>query len=205
MWSELAADARFYSALRWPGKEGPLRRALIWVRSPGLLVLALQRASHRYLECRAQRGRTCEAIALRLLQRLARLPIAMLTKCDVADSIVIGRGIYLSDQGFLILGPERIGSGTLIHERVTIGVRAGEERRPSIGENVWIGPDSVIYGNVSLGDGATVLPGSVVSMNVPAGAVAAGNPAVIVRRQFDNAALRRTLARNIDPGSLVPG
>jgi serine O-acetyltransferase len=203
MWSELAADARFYSALRWPGKQGPLKRALIWTRSRGLLVLALQRASHRYLVQRAQRGLSPGMIAWRMVLGLAQRPVAMLTKCDVADSIVIGRGTYLSDRGFLILGPERIGSGTLIHERVTIGVRAGGERRPSIGENVWIGPDCVIYGDVSFGDGATVLPGSVVSMNVPARAVAAGNPAVIVCREFDNSGLRSSLACDVDPKSLA--
>jgi acetyltransferase-like isoleucine patch superfamily enzyme len=38
-----------------------------------------------------------------------------------------------------------------------------------------------------------------VSVSVPAGAVAGGNPATIVRRQFDNAALRGTLVRVIDP------
>jgi serine O-acetyltransferase len=181
-----------------------LRRALIWFRSSGLLVLALQRVSYGFLQQRAQRGWTAGTIGLRILIGLTRRPMMILTKCDVDDSIQIDPGVYLSDNGFLILGPVRIGSGTLIHERVTIGVRAGDPGKPVIGEKVWIGPDCVIYGNLSVGDGATVLPGAVVSMSVPARAVAAGNPATIVRREFDNTALRGSLARDIDPQSLVP-
>jgi len=204
MWSEFAADARLYSALRWPTRDSALWRALIWLRSGGLRVLALQRVSHRYLQRRSQRGWTAGTILMRFLIGLTHRPMMILSKCDVDDSIYIGPGVYLSDLGFLILGPVRIGSGTLIHERVTIGVRAGDPGKPVIGANVWIGPDCVIYGNLAIGDGATVLPGSVVSISVPAGAVAGGNPATIVRREFDNALLRGSLARNIDPRSFAP-
>lgn len=203
MWSQFAADARAYSALRWPGNEGALRRALIWIRSPALLMLTLHRINQRYLARRAQKGWTTETILLRILLALGRRPIAMLTKSDVDDGVEIGGGVYLSDHGCLIVGPQYIGSGTVIHERVTIGARAGGARQPVIGENVWIGRDCVIYGDVSIGDGAAVLPGSVVSMNVPARAVVGGNPAIIVRRQFDNAALRRTLSGDVDAQSLA--
>ena len=204
MWSALIADARLCSRLRWPPGNSGLRRALIWFRSRGLLVLAVQRVRHGYLQQRTQRGWTAGTILLRVLVGLTRRPMMILTKCDVDGSIRIDPGVYLSDRGSLILGPARIGSGTLIHERVTIGVRAGDPGKPVIGENVWIGPDCVIYGNLSVGDGATVLPGAVVSMSVPARAVAAGNPATIVRREFDNTVLRGSLARNIDPQSLTP-
>jgi serine acetyltransferase len=203
MWSALIADARLCSRLRWPGRSA-LRRTLIWFRSRGLLVLALQRVSYGYLKHRAQRGWTAGTILLRILIGLTRRPIMILTKCDVDASIEVGPGVYLSDRGFLILGPVRIGSGTLIHERVTIGTRADDPGKPVIGENVWVGPDCVIYGNLSVGDGASVLPGAVVSMSIPARAVAAGNPATIVRREFDNTVLRGSLARDIDPRSLAP-
>jgi len=204
MWPELAADARLYSALRWPRRTSPLWRGLIWLRAPGLWVLALQRLMRHYALLRTRGGGwTARTLAMRLLIALARRPIFILTKCDVAERSVIGPGVYLSDRGFLILGPHAIGSGTLIHERVTIGVRAGEKGRPDIGEKVWIGRDCVIYGHLSIGDGATVLPGSVVSINVPAGAVVAGNPASIVRREFDNAPLRSTLVGDVDRTSLA--
>lgn len=203
MWSEVSADARVYRALRWQGSEGAWGRILIWVRSPGLLVLAFQRLNHSYLVSRQRDGWTAKTIALRFVLALALRPIMLMTKSDLAASIAIGAGVYVSDRGYLVLGAQRIGGGTLIHERVTIGARAGEEARPRIGKNVWIGPDCVIYGNIVVGDGATILPGSVVSMAVPAGAVAGGNPATIVRRDFDNSSLRRTLLSDVDLKSLA--
>jgi acetyltransferase-like isoleucine patch superfamily enzyme len=58
---------------------------------------------------------------------------------------------------------------------------------------VWIGPNCIIVGALSVGDGATVLPNSVLTFSVPAGAVVKGNPARIVRTDFDNSGLRRSL------------
>jgi hypothetical protein len=62
---------------------------------------------------------------------------------------------------------------------------------PTIGENVWLGPDCVIYGDSRLGNGVTVLPGTILSMNVPDNAVVGDNPAGIMRLGFDNSELRR--------------
>jgi serine acetyltransferase len=203
MWSELSADARLYRALRWPQGAGPLRRTFVWLSSPGLMVLGVQRLSHRYRIRRQQQGWTALTVAMRLVLTLA-LPLTVLrAKSLIASTTEIGPGVYLSDHGHLFLGPQRIGSGTLIHARVTIGVRAGEAAAPVIGARVWIGPDSVIYGAVTLGDGVTVLPGSVLSINVPAGAVVGGNPATLLSVQFDNTGLRRTLAHDVDRRSLV--
>ena len=73
-------------------------------------------------------------------------------------------------------------------------VVAGDgEGRPDIGEQVWIGPNCIIAGSLTVGDGATVLPGSFLTFSVPPGAVVKGNPALIVRTNFENSALRRSL------------
>jgi acetyltransferase-like isoleucine patch superfamily enzyme len=48
-----------------------------------------------------------------------------------------------------------------------------------------------------------VLPGSVLSINVPPATVVGGNPAKIVRRDFDNSGLRRSLSHNVDQRMLA--
>lgn len=202
MWSVLSADARLYCTRLYPKEKGTLNRAFIWVRSPGLLVLAFQRVHHCYQSYRETEGWSARTIGLRLILAVGRWPIAMLAKCDVSSATQIGPEVYLSDRGQLILGPRRIGSGTVIHHRVTIGTRSGEPEPPVIGRNVWIGPGCVIYGNITVGDCATVLPGSVVSMNVRPGAVVGGNPATVVYEHFDNSRLRRSLAADINRESL---
>jgi serine acetyltransferase len=123
-------------------------------------------------------------------------------KSEVDARTSIAGGVYLSNGGQLIISPHSIGKGTLIHERVTIGVDASDAGPPTIGENVWIGADCVIYGDNRLGTGVTVLPGTVLSMNVPDNAVICGNPGSIVRVDFDNSELRRSLACDIDRESL---
>ncbi len=54
-----------------------------------------------------------------------------------------------------------------------------------IGENVWIGSNSRICKGVTIGDNAIIAANSVVTHNVPANAVAAGNPARIVKENID--------------------
>ncbi|HYG85793.1 MAG TPA: CatB-related O-acetyltransferase [Azospirillum sp.] len=56
-----------------------------------------------------------------------------------------------------------------------------------VGNDVWIGWDAVIMPGVTIGDGAIVAARSVVTKDVAPYAVVAGNPAVEMRRRFDDA------------------
>jgi serine acetyltransferase len=203
MWSLIAADFSIYCAMRLGEGAGLLQRFALCFRSPGLLVLLVYRAGHSYLNRRANGNSSLLTLALKLTLPIARQLVIIVAKSDVASHSIIEGGVYLSDSGYLIIGPQRIGKGTLIHDRVTIGVGASGSGPPTIGENVWIGPNCVLYGDSRIGNGATVLPGTVLSMNVPDNAVAGGNPGSIVRLNFDNSRLRRTLACNVDRELLV--
>ncbi|NJK92738.1 MAG: acyltransferase [Blastochloris sp.] len=50
-----------------------------------------------------------------------------------------------------------------------------------IGNDVWIGFGAVILGGVTIGEGCIIGAGAVVTKDLPAGAIAAGNPARILR------------------------
>ncbi len=52
----------------------------------------------------------------------------------------------------------------------------------SIGDDVFIGTNSIILKGVTIGDRAVIGAGSVVTKNIPADCIAAGNPAVVVRK-----------------------
>jgi virginiamycin A acetyltransferase len=57
--------------------------------------------------------------------------------------------------------------------------------RLSIGNDVWVGYNSIILPSVSvIGDGAIIGAGAVITKNVPPFAVVAGNPGRIVRYRF---------------------
>lgn len=55
-----------------------------------------------------------------------------------------------------------------------------------IGNDVWIGYDSLIMPGVKIGDGAIVAARSVVTADVPPYAIVGGNPARVLRQRFDN-------------------
>ena len=65
----------------------------------------------------------------------------------------------------------------------------GDSRRSKgdvvIGNDVWIGMNSIILSGVKIGDGAVIGAGSVVTHDVPPYAIVAGCPAKIIRMRFD--------------------
>lgn len=62
-----------------------------------------------------------------------------------------------------------------------------------IGNDVWIGMDAVILPGISIGDGAVVAAKAVVTHDVPPYAIAAGNPAKVVKTRFDKRTVTKLL------------
>lgn len=55
-----------------------------------------------------------------------------------------------------------------------------------VGSDVWIGQNVTVLPGVHIGDGAIIGLNSVVASDIPAYAVAAGNPARVIRMRFDD-------------------
>ncbi len=64
----------------------------------------------------------------------------------------------------------------------------------TIGNDVWIGMESIILSGVTIGDGAVIGLRAVVTKNVPPYAVVAGNPARIVKKRFKDHIIDRLLS-----------
>lgn len=65
----------------------------------------------------------------------------------------------------------------------------------SIGNDVWLGHNSIIMPSVNtVGDGSVVAAGAVVNKDVPPYAIVTGNPARVVRYRFDEATIDSLLA-----------
>lgn len=112
--------------------------------------------------------------------------------------IVIGAGSYIGEYNNIrAAGTDvHIGNKCLISQHVTIvssnhGMSKEknildqswikESKAVSIGDDVWIGANSVILPGVSIGKGAIIGGGSVVRHDVPEYAIVAGNPAKIIK------------------------
>lgn len=192
MWAALRADLALYRRLhsQHDARPASLLRCLA---SKCLLMLALLRLDRRTIELRRSRRWSARVVLFRLISGIGHEIVALLAKADLTNETHLEPGVYLSDRGNLVIGARRIGAGTVIHHCVTIGMDLATSATPSIGSDVWIGPDCVVYGDIHIGDGATLLGGTVVTKNVLPRTVMGGNPARVVRRDFDNERLRTTL------------
>ena len=61
-----------------------------------------------------------------------------------------------------------------------------EKRKIIIGNDVWIGANACIMPGVKIGDGAVIGAGAIVTKDIPPFAVAAGNPARIIKYRFSD-------------------
>lgn len=195
MLQDLRQDVRFYHQLRFPGRLTTFfSMACVVLASRGLLVIAAHRVTNRYLLLRPHGAvRWLFMLAVHSGCYLAKV----VAKSHILASAHFEPGVYLSDRGHIILGARSIGAGTIIHERVTIGINLLNKGIPAIGRNVWIGSDCLISGDITIGDGVTVLPNTVLTKSLPPGVVVQGNPARIVKRDFDNSQLRLTVASDV--------
>ncbi len=62
-----------------------------------------------------------------------------------------------------------------------------------IGNDVWIGYSATIMPGVTIGDGAIISAQAVVTRDVPPYAIVGGNPAVIIRKRFDEKTIETLL------------
>jgi len=58
----------------------------------------------------------------------------------------------------------------------------GEAKEIKIGDNVWIGANSIILPGVSIGSNSIIAAGSVVNKSIPGEHIAGGNPAKSIKR-----------------------
>ncbi|MFL9834755.1 serine O-acetyltransferase [Chryseobacterium terrae] len=94
----------------------------------------------------------------------------------------IGEGFYLGHWGNLVINPKTIiGKNCNIAQGVTIGQqnRGKNEGYPVIGDEVWIGPNSVVVGKINIGKNVLIAPNAFVNFDVPDNCVVSGNPAKI--------------------------
>lgn len=101
---------------------------------------------------------------------------------DVPDTTSIGQNFNVyHGTGLVIHSDVLIGDNVTVRHNTTIGNARENGGCPRIGNNINIGANSVIIGDIQIGDNAVIAAGSVVIRDVPANVVVAGNPATVVK------------------------
>lgn len=116
---------------------------------------------------------------------------------EFGDHLVIGRFCQLASGVKFIMGPanHRLSSATT-HPFNVFGGAWTKNTPPHmdqlprkgdtvVGNDVWIGHESVVMPGVKIGDGAIIAAYSVVVKDVPAYTVYGGNPARFIKERFD--------------------
>lgn len=98
---------------------------------------------------------------------------------DIPRSVSIGEGLYIGHYGGIIISPLAIiGKNLNISQLVTIGVSGDGEKRgaPIIGDNVYIAPGAKIFGKITIGNNVKIGANAIVYKNIPDNAVVVAYP-----------------------------
>lgn len=95
----------------------------------------------------------------------------------------IGGGIFCVHPTSTYLNACKIGVNFSCRNNTTIGNKLDTrpQERPTIGDNVTVGANVVVIGDINIGNNVTIGAGSVVVKDIPDNTIVAGNPAKIIR------------------------
>jgi serine O-acetyltransferase len=126
---------------------------------------------------------------LAVLSTIGQRFFAALTGIEIDAHAHVGPGLMIPHDGYVVIGPVRVGRHCTISQGVTLGqglrgtAASVEEDTPVLGDRVWVGPGAVIASKVSVGSDASIGANSVVLRDVPARGVVLGVPARLVSRR----------------------
>lgn len=116
---------------------------------------------------------------------------------EISTSAEIGEGLYLGHPYNITVGNgAKLGKNVNLHKGCTIGRenRGSRSGSPTIGDNVYVGINATIVGNILVGSNVLIAPGAFVNFDVPDNSVVIGNPGTI---HFNKNAVEGYIAHRI--------
>ena len=119
---------------------------------------------------------------MRLLAKIVSRFLYVFCNCVIPPTTEIGEDTEIVHSVGIVLHQNTvIGKRCLIYQNVTIGNANG----PKIGDDVIIGSNAVVLGDITVGDRAKIGAGAVVVKDVPEGVTVVGVPAKIIKRESE--------------------
>jgi len=104
---------------------------------------------------------------------------------DIHPGALLGRRLFIDHAIGVVIGETAIvGSDVTLYQGVTLGGtgKGHGKRHPTICDNVFIGNNANVLGNITVGENSRVGAGSVVLSDVPPNSTVVGVPAHIIYR-----------------------
>lgn len=123
------------------------------------------------------------------LSRLLSYKAKKRTGIEIHPGASIGKNLFIDHGAGVVIGETTIiGDNVTIFHGVTLGTTGKEngKRHPTIKDNVLIGANAIILGNLVIGKNSKIGAGAVVVKNVKENTTVVGVPAKIVRDYNDN-------------------
>jgi serine O-acetyltransferase len=120
-------------------------------------------------------------LAARIVSQFGRF----FTGVDIHPGALLGRRLFIDHATGVVIGETAIvGSGVTIYQGVTLGGtgKGHGKRHPTVCDNVFIGNNANVLGDITVGENSRVGAGSVVLSDVPPNSTVVGVPAHIVYR-----------------------
>lgn len=98
----------------------------------------------------------------------------------------LGKDLHLPHCVNIIINERAIiGDNCTVYQGVTIGIihEGKKAGAPTIEDNVIIGPNAVVVGNVKIGHDSFIAGNSFVNIDIPPYSIVIGNPAVIHKKK----------------------
>lgn len=150
---------------------------------------------YEYNNCRPDEGEKSQRLIREILGKTGEnVYVEAPFRCDYGYNIEVGENFYANyNLVILDVGRVKIGKNAQFAPNVAI-YTAGHPVHPdsrnsgyeygidiTIGDNVWLGGNTVIMPGVHIGNNVVIGAGSVVTKDIPDDVVAAGNPCRVLR------------------------
>ncbi len=90
---------------------------------------------------------------------------------EIHPGATIGDNFFIDHGHGVVIGETAIiGDNVMLYHGVTLGAKSFKDtgkRHPTVGNNVVIGCESIILGDITIGDNVTIAAGSVVTKDIP--------------------------------------
>jgi acetyltransferase-like isoleucine patch superfamily enzyme len=110
--------------------------------------------------------------------------------CSIANNVMIGGARHPME--WVAMSPVFSSRKDSVKKKYSLHHKP-DDIRTYIGNDVWIGENALIKAGVRIGDGAVIGMGSVVIKDVPPYSIAAGCPAKVIRKRFEDYTIDKLL------------